>query len=147
MFFRSRLQAYRAAFVPVRHREAATIMEASGLFVLGVDNQDASGKSGLQRAAHGIQQQRLAKTFVPMLKIDGQPADERGRNLGVARQLFGKHFGKAVKDIVYKIHLSPLSVDPDGDLPVQPSEIAVELVWAMGRLLPRSTATYFAARA
>jgi hypothetical protein len=30
-----------------------------------------------------------------MLQIDGQPADERSRNLGVARQLFGKRFGKA----------------------------------------------------
>lgn len=55
-------------------------------FVLGVDHQREHCGIGADRARNGVEQQRGAE--LPALKaaIDGEPANQRGRQHGIARQ-------------------------------------------------------------
>jgi hypothetical protein len=70
MFFRSRLQEPRSSRSDIE--KAVTIIEASGLFVLGIDDQDGSGESRLQRGAAAASFARFSSSCVASFPRTGR---------------------------------------------------------------------------
>ena len=86
-----------------RHRltgeapEAEMRVESGGCVVLGVNHQRKYRRLGGRRAGNRVDDEGAAKPAPAKLLINGETADQAGRQQGIARQplrLVGRQFGK-----------------------------------------------------